>query len=184
MNLWKKSSDRLHTILDKKAETTKYVEEPKDKGRYKEFITPKDMLTAIADYFQWVDDNPYKEHDFIGKDGRSDYRQKLRPYTWQGLCLFLGVNTVYFNEFEARIKKGEIMGGQDFSKVITYAREVIYDNKLSGATSNLFSHHIVARDLGLADKKQLEGGDKPISILGGKGLTADELKESEQSDAS
>jgi hypothetical protein len=167
--IWQKSIDKLRKELEA-IELPEYgikTTNGKKQGKRLAFDTPVKMLDAITDYFNAVDANPYKEHDYVGKDATSVYRQKMRPYTWHGLCLFLGYNPEYFEKFEEYTREEIFRGGSQYRRVIKHARALIYDNKLSGATSGLFSHHIVARDLGLADKKQLEGGDKPIQLLGG-----------------
>lgn len=42
--------------------------------------------------------------------------------------------------------------------VITQAEAVIYEQKFTGAAADLLNPNIIARDLGLADKKELSGG--------------------------
>lgn len=168
--IWKRSTDKLREYL-KSVELKEYGVKTtggKKQGKPLAFPTPINMLDAIVEYFEAVDDNPYLIHDFVGKDASSVNRRHHRPYTWHALCLYLGYNTIYFNRFEEQCTEKGFRGGDQYCKVITHARDIIYDNKFSGASSGIFSHHIIARDLGLADKKQIEGGDKPIQLLGGQ----------------
>lgn len=80
---------------------------------------------------------------------------KMRPFTLHGLCRYLQCNTHYFNNFDAEKHEG-------FSEVVTRIRETIYEQKFSGAASGFLNPNIIARDLGLADKKEV---DKVIKRL-------------------
>jgi len=103
----------------------------------------------------------------------------MRPFTLTGLCLYLGVNTHYFNDFEANLKKGSEKAlkltdeeREGFSDVIKRIRETIYTQKFEGAASGFLNSNIIARDLGLVDKKQVDAKvEQPLFDLGGKGKT-------------
>lgn len=133
-------------------------------GRDRLFATPQLMWDAACEYFEWCDANPLIEIDFRGKDADRVEIPKMRAYTIQGLCLYLDCNTVYFNQFENELKekKGEIE--KDFSKIITRIRETIYTQKFTGAASGFLNPNIIARDLGLSDKTDINhaGGVKIV----------------------
>lgn len=133
-------------------------------GRDKLFATPELMLEACREYFQWCDDNPEFESIVQKRKISRDEEiielvqcPKKRPYTLHGLCSYLDANTVYFNHFEESLKEKNDETSKDFSKVITHIREIIYNQKFSGAASGFFNANIISRDLGLADKKELDG---------------------------
>lgn len=132
-------------------------------GRDRLFTTPKDMIEAISEYFEWCDKNPfYKSEAKTVNTG--DYQSKIeivnlpvmRPYTIQGLCMYLDCNVQYFNDFQESLKGKEDEESKGFSAIITHAREAIYNQKFSGAASGFFNANIIARDLGLTDKKELD----------------------------
>lgn len=143
-------------------------------GRDKLFTTPKLMWEAACEYFQWCDDNPFYEVE-QAKSTHKPYKDKdtgevlfpdqlirlpkMRPYTIQGMCLYLRCNTKYFNEFELAIKAKIDEQSKDFSDIVTRIRETIYNQKFSGAASGFLNASIIARDLGLADKQELTGKD-------------------------
>lgn len=130
-------------------------------GRDTLFATPELMWDAACEYFQWCIDNPFYKHEAkvvsIG-DYQSDVRiveiPVMRPFTMQGLCQYLGCNTRYFSDFKKTC-------GEDFSSVITRIEDVIYNQKFSGAASGFFNSNIIARDLGLRDKQEI---DQTINI--------------------
>lgn len=118
-------------------------------GRGKIFETPKIMLEACYEYFEHQSKQSWDRIDHKGRDVIEVKIPTSSPFTLTGLCLFLGVNTKYFTEFEKNCTK-------DFSEVITHAREVIYTQKFEGAATGAYNSNIIARDLGLIDKKELE----------------------------
>lgn len=132
-------------------------------GRDKLFTTPDLLWTAATEYFEWCDKNPWIKNEAI-KSG--DYAGQIvkvptsRPYTLTGLCLYLDVNADYFRQFKENLKENE----QDFSWVITRIEEIIYTQKFEGAAIGAFNANIIARDLGLTDKKELDHTTKGESF--------------------
>ena len=81
--IWKRSTDKLREYL-KSVELKEYGVKTtggKKQGKPLAFPTPINMLDAIVEYFEAVDDNPYLIHDFVGKDASSVNRRHHRPYT-------------------------------------------------------------------------------------------------------
>lgn len=124
-------------------------------GRDKLFASPELLWEAAAEYFQWCEDNPLIEIDFRGKDSNEVEIPKMRAFTIQGLCLYLDCNTHYFNDFKKANHKG-------FSDILTRIMETIYNQKFTGAAAGFLNPNIIARDLGLADKKEV---DKTVTRL-------------------
>lgn len=135
-------------------------------GRDKLFATPDLLWTAATEYFQWCDDNPWIKNEAIKSGDLAGEIVKIptsRPYTMTALCLYLDVNTKYFYDFKNNLKEDD----KDFSEVITRIEETIYSQKFEGASVGAFNANIIARDLGLSDKKELDhttGGEK-INII-------------------
>lgn len=124
-------------------------------GRDKLFATPELLWEAACEYFQWCDDNPLYETKVINHKDLGIVQEpvpKMRAYTLTGLCLYMNCNTQYFNNFESNNKENK-----DFSVMLTRIRETIYTQKFEGAASELFNASIIARDLGLSDKKDISG---------------------------
>lgn len=131
-------------------------------GRDKLFAKPELLWEAACEYFNWCDENPFIEVDFRGKDATEVHLPKPRPYTLQGLALYLDCSTEYLKNFVENNKDA-----QEFMPVITRIKETVYDQKFSGAAAGFFNANIIARDLGLADKKDLQSTDgsmKPVNI--------------------
>ena len=140
-------------------------------GRDKIFKTPEIMLEACYEYFQWCVDNPLIEtvpmkYKISRDEENISHEQvpKMRAFTLEGLCIFLDVNTIYFNDFERLIKDKDDEMSKDFSKVITHIREIIRNQKFVGAAGGFLNPNIIARDLGLVDKKDFVVEDKRKSV--------------------
>jgi hypothetical protein len=143
-------------------EGNKFWELRSKHGRDKLFATPELMWEAACEYFQWIEDNPLIEVDYVGKDAYKVDKPHTRPFTMQGLCLYLDCNTVYFNQFENSLKGKEDAESQGFSKIITRIRDIIYKQKFEGAACGFYNPNIIARDLGLRDNADITSGGEPI----------------------
>lgn len=146
-------------------------------GRDRIFATPELLWEAACEYFEWCEDNPLYEVEqarsshkpVTDKEGNTTFPPatvqlpKMRPFTIQGLCLFLDVNAVWFKQFEDSLRDKADEISKDFSSICTRIREIIYTQKFTGAASGFLNPQIIARDLGLADKSELVGkGDTEL----------------------
>jgi hypothetical protein len=116
------------------------------------FTEPEKLWQSACEYFEWTDNHPEISIDFRGKDAVEVELPKKQPYTMQGLCIYLGVNTAYFRNF----KGSETFKNNDFNTIYTRIEETIYNQKFSGAASGFFNANIIARDLGLVDQKHFD----------------------------
>jgi hypothetical protein len=146
-------------------------------GRDRIFESPEVLAEAAYEFFQWCDENPLMKSELIkGGDlaGQIVEVPVMRAYTQQGLCSFLGVNTVYFNDFIESLKGKTDQQSKDFSNVITHIREVLYSQKFTGAAANLLNANIIARDLGLQEKTDKPEKEKETNL---QNLTLDEQEQ-------
>lgn len=111
-------------------------------GTDKIFASPEIMEAAAIEYFQHAAETKV-------------YEDKPRPLSLGALCVFLGVNSAYFRNFEARIRAGEITNGSDFSTVIANIKEIIDVQQYEGAVTGMYKENIIARKLGLHDTHNL-----------------------------
>jgi len=124
-------------------------------GRDKIFSSPEILLEESLKYFQWCIDNPFIEVDFRGKDAKEVYIPKMRPFTWDGLELFLGVESL------REYKKNPDY--KEFSQVIARIGKIIYEQKFSGAAAGFLNPNIIARDLGLKEQSDVTSGGEKIN---------------------
>lgn len=121
-------------------------------GRPNKYKTPEELWLHAKQYFDWVDNNPILKTDFKGKDSEMVQYDLQRPYTWQGLYVFLCVK-----DLEHYKTKNE------FSEILTHIGNIIYSQKFDGAAVGIFNHAIIARDLGLVDKSDVTTKGKEIN---------------------
>jgi len=134
-------------------------------GRDKIFKTPELMLEAAFDYFTWVEDNPLTKAIIYQGEVSGKPEKLMRAMTIKGLCIYWGVNTRYLNEFIEGLDLSKAIN-KDFSSVINTIKEIIETQKFEGASAGLLNPNIIARDLGLTDKKELSGSvENPLTLV-------------------
>lgn len=125
-------------------------------GRDKIFSTPEILWESACEYFQWCEDNPLIEMKAFAFQG--DVTQepipKMRAMTLNGLYLFLGIVETTFARYAA---------DDDFKGVCELIKKTIYEQKFTGAAADLLNANIIARDLGLTDKQDLQSSDRSMT---------------------
>jgi hypothetical protein len=136
-------------------------------GRNPKYADPETLRDAIEQYFEWNDANPLYEAKLVSFQGVSTLESvpKLRAMTIAALCMYIGINRDTWDEWKR--------SRPDFSEVMTWAEDAIYQQKFTGASADLLNANIIARDLGLADKRDLSSKDGSMSP--NRQLTAEEL---------
>lgn len=115
-------------------------------GRDRVFKTPKALIEACNDYFKWCYDNPLLEEKVFQHQGRpvpADIR-RVRPFTLEGLCNYIDISLAAFKTYEAR---------EDFGATTARIRQIIDNQQFEGVAAGLLNANIIARKLGLVDKK-------------------------------
>jgi hypothetical protein len=137
-------------------------------GRDKLFETPELMWEAACEYFQWCEDNPLMESEAkVTSNGQGSGSSiemaeipKMRPFTLEGLCLYLHANTAYFRNFKSQKRENK----EDFSTVITMIEETIANQQFSGAAAGFLNANIISRKLGLKDSTDITTGGLSLNI--------------------
>jgi len=113
-------------------------------GRNPLFNNPEDLFDACMQYFKYSEDNPLMEEKvfcFKGHVTRTEV-SKLRALTLQGLCIFIGMTRETWGQYRKK---------EDYSDICTTVEEIMYNQKLQGASADLLNASIIARHLGLKD---------------------------------
>lgn len=119
-------------------------------GRDKIFETPDLLWEAACEYFEATDARKWWKTEFNGKDAIECHVPTDTPYTITGLCLYLDCGKNFFDNFENN------ENNKDFKGILTRIREIIYTQKFEGAVVGAFKENIISRELGLADKKEID----------------------------
>lgn len=134
-------------------------------GRDKIFKTPDILWDACCEYFDWAYENPLEKAIVYQGELSAKTEPLMRAMTISGLCIFLDTHSEYFTQFETALdlKTDE---GKAFSRVTKKVREIINTQKFEGASAGLLNPNIIARDLGLTDKKELSGStENPLTMV-------------------
>jgi len=112
-------------------------------GRPLKIETPEQFAEMAKQYFEWVDNNPYLDEDFVGKDATTVIRKRRRPYMLIELAVWLGFSRIEdMNNYAER---------KEFSEIYYTCRARIEGQLLTGAAASHFNPSIISRLLGLSD---------------------------------
>ena len=121
-------------------------------GRPRLIETPEELWDKAVGYFQWCDENPFLRKDYKGQMADTVYYEHPRAYTLAELWFYLGISKDTWYNYK------EVKG---YLEVINEIEGVIYTQKFQGAAAGFFKENIIARDLGLIERKDVtSGGDK------------------------
>lgn len=130
-------------------------------GRDRVITEPEELADMADEYFNWCVNNPIITYDYKGKDAEKVQYENPRVFQKGELARFCGLAQWRSIEELKDVKGKE----EDFLQVITRIEGIIADQKYAYAVINVFNSNIVARDLGLADNKNINNkGAQPVVI--------------------
>lgn len=118
-------------------------------GRPRKVKTPEQLLSLFKDYVQDRSERmlTFKEDEegFVGQSeiNKTKTKTKHHPLSIGDFCIFLGNCRNWWNELPP-----------EFLGVKSYIADWIFHYQLKGAESGEFNANIVARELGLAEKRE------------------------------
>lgn len=122
-------------------------------GRDKIWTDPEVLLKACLEYFEVTDKRKWLRTEFNGRDAIRCEVPTSAPFTLTGLFIFLDIVHDTWSDYRKR---------EGFSAICTRVEQIIYTQKFEGASVGAYNANIIARDLGLADKKDI---DKKVTRL-------------------
>jgi hypothetical protein len=126
-------------------------------GQPKKIPSPEDLWELFCEYCQWVDTNPIKKEEVVKSGwlaGQKFDTNQARPYTWGTFELYVHEQTglVKMDDYKSN-KEGRY---SEYTGVIQAIDSSIREQKFAGASAGHFNANIISRDLGLADKQQVD----------------------------
>jgi hypothetical protein len=136
--------------------------DPETVGRPKKFEKLEDLSAPVIEWLEGISKTKLRV-DVVTSKGV--FKRKVpQPMTILGLCNHLGIVFDTWKDY----KKDAV-----FSEFITRVEEIIFNQKFTYAAIGEFNSNIIARELGLADKKEVTGLQAPL-LENGKELPDDE----------
>lgn len=129
-------------------------------SRNKAIESPQKLYDLFTEYKQWVVKNPYKWHDFVGKDATEVWKERQRPLTWIGFEAYLaklGLLT-QLTHYEQNTHESY----SEYLPIIRVIKRECSQDLIEGAAAGVYQHNLVARLEGLTDKKEV---DKKVTKL-------------------
>lgn len=121
-------------------------------------LTPEDLWERAVEYFQWCD------AAFIGQEKLFSREEGVvtgeiahkRPYTIQGLSVFVGISKNTFDNYRKR---------PEFQEVCGIISDIMYEQKFSGAAVGLYNAGLIQAELGIVRKTEsdLKSSDGSMS---------------------
>lgn len=108
------------------------------------------MWQACIEYFEVTDARKWYKTEFNGKDAIECKVPTETPYTLTGLFVFLDIDRKTWDLYRHR---------EDFIPIVTRVEQIIYTQKIEGASVGAFNANIVARELGLKDVSDVNVND-------------------------
>ncbi len=120
--------------------------------------TPEELWEKAKEYFQWVEDNPILVDGIYGAKIPTNMDVKRhRPFTIQGFCIFMGMSTAnYYTNYKEK---------SAYESILAIIENIIYNQKFELAAAGVLNPNIIARDLGLVDKRVTENTNKTQVML-------------------
>lgn len=143
-------------------------------GRPRIFKTPEDLYKKFLEYKKYAKENKIEIAIPNHKTGSSTIIEQEPPLTWSGFESYLFEKDICKDAHHYR----ENTDGryEEFRGIIRAIGEIMYTDKFNGAAVNKYNANIIARDLGLADKKEIKGHQE-VKFKGFEFLpTSDKMK--------
>jgi len=115
--------------------------------------TPQALWKKAVEYIKWVGDNPLPSKKAFS-NGKRIKEDKMRAMTLQEFCLFAHISRETFYRYENQ---------KEYSDICAQIKDVFYTQKVQGAAADLLNPAIIAREVGLVDKKDITTEGKPIT---------------------
>lgn len=122
-------------------------------GRSRAFETADDLREASLEYLAWADANPLFETKTAMWQGSFVATEvpKPRAVTIVGLCLHLGISRFTWHNYRV---------SDEFDLVCEEIEDRMKQYKFENAVAGLMNPTLIARDIGLVDKQEIDLSNK------------------------
>lgn len=128
-------------------------------AKHKYIESPEKMWELFCEYVEHEKDNPMFKVEYVGKDGKEVHTPLQVPITFEGFECYLAdkgiINDLghYSQNLDDRYS--------EYVPIITRIRNNCFAQNFKGASVGLFNANLIARKLGIADKKEIDDKREP-----------------------
>jgi len=124
----------------------------RNRNRMGRFPTAETVLEMFCEYMAWCEDNALQEARLVTYEGESSLEEvpKKRAMTLAGLCAFMGIHRDTWGAW----RRGDQRPG--FKVVVEWCEQMMWDDKFVAAGAGLLNTNLIARELGLVDRQQVD----------------------------
>jgi hypothetical protein len=125
---------------------------------------PVPLWDKFRDYVINSQDNPWHKNEAVKSGDNVGMIIKVpteRPLTIQGFCIFAEISSQTFYNYEK---------DKAYVEITARIRDIIYSQKFEGAAVGVFNANIIARDLGLSDKSEVDQKTEHSGVIKFSGI--------------
>ena len=111
---------------------------------------PEELFQKAQDYLEWCIDNPIAIQVVAGKDAKKVNTDAMHAPTIMEFCVYANISTSTWYLYAKT---------PAYSDICSHITNVFFAICFSGAAANALNPNIMARHLGLVDKKELKTED-------------------------
>ena len=116
---------------------------------------PEKLYEYFEQYKTDCKKSPKKENFYSSRADKQVSVDREIPLTWDGFEIWLRKHNIItqLDHYKSNLDNRY----PEYIYIIRAIDKEIYEDKFSGAAAGIFQHNIIARDLGLVEKKNIEG---------------------------
>jgi len=116
---------------------------------------PEKLYEYFEQYKVDCKNSPKKENFYSSRADKQVSVDREIPLTWDGFEIWLRKKGIItrLDHYKSNLDNNY----SEYLYIIRAIDKEIYEDKFSGAAAGIFQHNIIARDLGLIDKKDIDG---------------------------
>lgn len=122
--------------------------------KHKYIETPDKLWELFEQYIKHERNNPMFKTDYVGKDGTKVQTPLETPITFEGFECYLQDQGIIndLGNYSSNLNNAY----DEYLPIITRIKQNCFVHNFKGASVGLFNANIIARKLGLVDKKETE----------------------------
>lgn len=141
------------------------------------FHSPADVIEAFCEYVEWVNERPIRKPMGKDKDGDIIWADMPRSLTMPGFRAFAGIGQPAWSSYTRGKRGNDEEQKEEFREVTLMIQDFIHSHKLEYGLLDIFNAGLVARLVGLAERREISGPDGEAIRTINSGMSQEEAAE-------